>query len=340
MNSNGSLARMSRTKVYLTRKIPSPGFEIISDKADVVMNEVDLPPSREELLRNVADADGLLCLLTDKIDEEVMSHSPKLKIISSLSVGYDHIDVEAATSRGIYVAYTPRVLTDATADFTWALLMTTARRVAEADRLIKNGEWNLPWSPFFMLGTEVSGKTLGILGLGRIGSEVARRAMGFKMKTIYYDVIRAPPEKEKELSARFVDLETLLQSSDFISIHLSLSEQTIGLIDASKLKLMKSNAILVNTARGNIIDENALIRALQEGWIRGAGLDVYCQEPINPNHAFLSLKNVVLAPHLASATTETRSKMAEIAANNLISALSGIEPQYVVNPKVGRTAGD
>jgi len=325
---------LARPKVYVTRKLPSPGLEIVSEVCDVVLHEDDQPPSREEIIRNIVDKDGILCLLTDKMDSVVMDAAPKLKVISSVSVGYDHIDVAAATKRGIYVTYTPGVLTEATADFTWTLMMSIARRLCEADRYVRAGRWKISWSPTMMLGEDVYGRTLGIIGLGRIGAAMAKRARGFNMKVLYYDIQRPPSEKEAEFGVQYAPLEELLKQSDFISIHIPLMKETYHFIDEEKLKMMKPTALFINTSRGPIVDQKALAKALNEGWIAGAALDVFEKEPIDMNDPLLKLENVILALHIASATKQSRSKMAELAAKNLVAVLKGEEPLHLVNSEV------
>jgi glyoxylate reductase len=262
-----------------------------------------------------------------------MDSAPRLRIISQYAVGYDNIDVKAATERGIYVTNTPGVLTETVADFTMALMMAIARRVVEADKYIRQGKWKVGWHPLYFLGTDLYGATLGIVGLGRIGSAVARRAKGFDMKILYYDVVRRE-NLEKELGAKFVDLDTLLKESDFVTLHVPLTPKTKDLIGERELKLMKPTAYLINTSRGKVVDEKALIKALKEGWIAGAALDVFYQEPTPPDNPLLELDNVVVAPHIASASLETRSRMAEIVAENLIAFKEGKKPPTLVNPDV------
>jgi len=326
---------MRRPEVYVTRALPPPGIEILKDYCNVEVNPSEDAPSKSEIIRKVAGKDGLLCLLTDKIDREIMEAAPNLSVISSYSVGYDHIDIAEATKRGIYVTYTPGVLTDATADFAWALLMSIARRVTEADRYVRGGKWKIAWSPTMLVGAAVYGKTLGILGLGRIGSAVAKRAMGFGMRVLYYDEIRPPKEKEEELHLQYLPIDDLLRESDFVSIHVPLTEKTRHLINYERLKLMKPTAFLINTARGAVVDTEGLARALKEGIIAGAALDVHEKEPIEPGNPLLKLEDkCILAPHIASGTVEARSKMAEIAATNLISVLKGEMPPNLVNPDV------
>ena len=326
---------MAKPKVYVTRIIPEAGLKVLEEAGlEIDLHESkEWPPSREELIEHVKDKDGLLCLLTDKIDAEVMDAAPNLKVISTYSVGFDHIDVEEATKRGIYVTHTPGVLTDAVAEFTVALLLAVTRKVLDADRIIREGKWDKPWNPFFLTGPELKGKTLGIVGLGRIGYAVAKKVQGFEMKILYYD-IRRNEKAEKELGVQFVDLETLLKESDFVSLHVPLTKDTYHLIGEKELKLMKPTAYLINTARGAVVDTEALVEALKEGWIAGAALDVFEQEPLPPGHPLTKLDNVVLAPHIASATIEARQRMAELAAKNLVAVLKGEMPPALVNPDV------
>ncbi len=326
---------MAKPKVYVTRIIPEPGLQILREAGlEIDLHESkEWPPSREELIEHIKDKDGILCLLTDKIDAEVMDAAPNLKVISTYSVGFDHIDVEAATKRGIYVTHTPGVLTDAVAEFTVGLLLAITRRILEADKVIREGKWDKPWNPFFLTGPELKGKTLGIVGLGRIGYAVAKKVQGFEMKIIYYD-IRRNEKAEKELGIQYVDLETLLKESDFVSLHVPLTKETYHLIGEKELKLMKPTAYLINTARGAVVDTEALVKALKEGWIAGAALDVFEQEPLPPDHPLTKLDNVVLAPHIASATIEARRRMAELAAKNLVAVLKGEMPPALVNPEV------
>ncbi len=324
---------MRRPAVYVTRNIPKT-VEILSRSCDLTVHKRTPPPSKREIIKNVRDKDGLLCSLSDNIDSEVITCAERLKVISSYSVGYDHIDIEAATKRDICVAYTPEVLTETTADLAFALLLATARRIAEADALVRKGKWgNNGWKYDFMLGSDIYGKTLGIIGLGRIGSAVARRAKGFSMNVLYHNRNRLSLEKENELSVKYRSLEDLLKESDFVSIHLPLTRNTLHMLNEQKLKLMKPTAYLINTARGSIVDERALIKALQKKWIAGAGLDVFEKEPLSRSNKLLKFKNVVLAPHIGSASTETREKMAEVAAVNLLNVLNGKEPLYAVNPE-------
>ncbi len=326
---------MAKPKVYVTRIIPEPGLKILREAGlEIELHESkEWPPKREELIEKVRDKDALLCLLTDKIDAEVMDAAPNLKVISTYSVGFDHIDVEEATKRGIYVTHTPGVLTDAVAELTVGLILSICRRILEADKVIRTGQWNKPWNPFFLTGMELKGKTLGIVGFGRIGRAVAKKMSGFEMRILYYDV-RRDEKAEKELGAQYADLETLLKESDIVSLHVPLTKQTYHMIGEKELKLMKPTAYLINTARGAVVDTEALVRALKEGWIAGAALDVFEQEPLPPDHPLTKLENVVLTPHIGSATVEARSRMAELAAKNLVAVLKGEMPPALVNPEV------
>lgn len=323
-----------KPKIYVTRRLPQPGVELLEEVCDVEVNPDEAPPTRELLIRKVQDVDGILCLLTDRIDADLIDLAPNLKVVSSMSVGYDHIDVEAATKKGVYVTFTPGVLTEATADFTWALLMAVSRRVIEADRYLRAGKWKIQWSPTHFLGSDLTGKTLGIIGLGRIGEAIAQRARGFNMNVLYFSRARAEQEKERRLNIEFVPLERLFRESDFVTVHVPITDETKHLINEERLRQMKPTAYLVNTSRGPVIDQAVLTRALRERWIAGAGLDVFEKEPIDPNDPLINLENVVLTPHIASATTEARSKMAEVAAKNLISVLEGTPPQFLVNQEV------
>jgi glyoxylate reductase len=321
---------VKKPKVYLTRKIPK-AIELLQDFCELTVHNNTNAPSKKEIIRNIRDKDGLLCILSDKIDSEVIAAAKNLKVISSYSVGYDHIDVDAATKRGIYVAYTPEVLTETTADLAFALMLAAARRIAEGDRLIRRGRWKGKWSYEFMLGQDVHKKTLGIIGMGRIGSALARRAKGFEMKILYHKRNRLPIEKERELGVEYKELDDLLRESDFVSINLALGKDTYHLIDEKKLQLMKRSSFLINTARGQVVDEKALVKALRNKWIAGGALDVFEKEPLPKNSPLLKFDNVVLVPHIGSASRETRDKMAEIAAINVLNVLKGGKPLHAVN---------
>lgn len=324
---------MQKPKVYVAREIPERGLKIIKERFDAEVWPEYAPPPKNVIIEKVRNVDALVSLLSDKIDAEVFDAAPKLKIVSQLAVGFDNIDITEATKRGIYVTNTPGVLTETTADFAWALLMAVARRVVEADKYVRSGQWRVGWHPSMLLGRDVYGATIGIVGAGRIGQAVARRSKGFDMKILYYDVI-SRPELEKELGAKRVDLDTLLRESDFVSIHVPLMKETYHLINAEKLKLMKKTAYLINNARGPVVDEKALYKVLKEGKIAGAGLDVFEQEPTPADNPLLKLDNVVVAPHISSASHETRSKMAEMVAENLVAFFEGRQPPNLVNPEV------
>jgi glyoxylate reductase len=299
---------------------------------DAKVWEGELPPPRDVLLNNVAEMEGLLSLLTDKIDGELMDKAPKLKVVSNCAVGFDNIDIKAATERGIIVGNTPGVLTDTTADFAFALMLAAARRVAEGDRIVRAGKWKT-WGPMILLGPDVHDATLGIVGLGRIGSAIARRAKGFRMNLIYSDVIRNK-QAEEEFGIKFVDIDTLLAQSDFITLHTNLTPETYHMIGQKQFEKMKKTAILINTSRGPIVDNMALYEALKSGKIAYAALDVTEPEPIPANHPLLTLENVIVAPHIASASVATRTKMGVMAADNLIAGLKGEMPPNPVNPEV------
>ena len=316
-------------KVYVSRPIPEPGLEVLRKAScDVEVKPTDELVSKEELLEKVKGKDALLCLLTEKIDKDIINAGDKLKIIANYAVGYDNVDVESATNKGIWVSNTPGVLTDTTADMAWALMFSVARRIVEADKFVRAGKFK-GWSATMLLGGDVYGKTLGIVGVGRIGASVAKRAIGFDMKVLYTDV-RPNVELEKETGAKRVDMDTLLKESDFVSIHVPLMPETRHLISTRSLKMMKPTAYLINTSRGPVINEEALASALRDKIIAGAGLDVYEKEPeVHP--ALMELDNVVLAPHVASGSVETRGKMATMAAENVVAALSGKTPPNAVN---------
>ncbi len=287
-------------------------------------------PPREEVLRRAKDKDGLVCLLTEKINEELLRNAPKLRIAANVAVGFDNIDVAACTKRGVVATNTPGVLDETTADFAWTLLMAVARRLGEGEALARSGKWT-NWDLDQLVGADVWGKTLGIVGFGRIGRAVARRSSGFQMKVIYTDAVRAAEEVEKELKAEFRELNALLAESDFVSVHVPLLPETRGLFDAPKLYRMKPTAFLINTSRGPVVDEAALVAALEGKKIAGAALDVYENEPFI--HPGLKRANVVLAPHIASASLETRTKMACIAAENVVALFKGKRPANILNPE-------
>jgi len=292
----------------------------------------DKPYERQRLLHNIKDKDGLISMITDNVDEEVLDRASRLKMIAHFGVGYNNIDIKAATTRGIAVSNTPGVLTDATAELAFALILAVARRLVECDRATRDGRFRY-WAPMLFLGREVTGKTLGIIGLGEIGKAVARRAKGFKMRILYNNRNRINASEEKELTAEFADLQRLLAESDFISLHVPLTSETRHLIGKEEFSLMKPTTYLINTSRGPVVDEQALLESLQNGTIGGAGLDVYENEPsLTPG--LKELSNIVLLPHIGSGTLETRIKMASMVAENLIAGLSGSKPPNIVNPEV------
>ncbi len=321
-----------KPKILITRKIFEEALAIVKQHFDVEENPSDAPLSRQTLVEKLQGKGGAIIRLTDRIDDEVLSHCHELKMICNIAVGYNNIDVGACTRRRVMVTNTPGVLDDTTADFTWTLLLATARRVVEADQYLRSSKWR-GWKLMDFLGYDVHHKVLGICGLGRIGQCVARRAKGFSMQIIYTDIIRATPLVEKGLEVRFVDKNALISGSDFVTLHVPLNPQTTHYISMDEFSLMKHTAILINASRGPVVDEKALVQALQEGKIAGAGLDVYEREPeVEPG--LIQMKNVVLAPHIASASRETRLRMATIAAENLVAGLRGERPPNLVNEEV------
>ena len=322
---------MAKPKVYSTHQLFEEARKILDAECEVQYWTDSERPPRDEVLRRVKDKEGLVCLLTEKVNEEFLRSAPKLRIASNVAVGYDNIDVDACTKRGIAVTNTPGVLDETTADFAWTLLMTVARRVAEGELLARSGNWK-GWNLDQLCGADVWGKTLGIVGFGRIGRSVARRASGFQMKIIYTDAVRVSEEVEKSLNAEFRDMNSLLAESDFISLHVPLLPETRGLFDANKLFRMKPTAFLINTSRGPVVEEAALVTALENNKIAGAALDVFENEPFI--HPGLKRPNVVLTPHIASASIETRTKMALMAANNIVAVFKGRRPPNLLNPDI------
>lgn len=318
-------------KIFVTRKIPEPGFDILRKNHEIEVFPHDRVPTKKEILAGLKGKDGLLCLLSDPIDAEVINSESKLKMIANYAVGFDNIDVKAATKRNIPVSNTPGVLTDATSEMAWALLFSVARRVVEADKFTRSGKFN-GWGPLLMLGQDVARKTLGIIGAGRIGTAFALKSKGFNMKVLYVDSVNND-KLEKELGAKKVEINELLEKSDFISLHVPLITSTHHLIDENELRKMKKTAILINTSRGPILNEKTLAKALKEKWIFGAGLDVYENEP-EITEELKKLDNVVIQPHSASATIESRTNMALLAAKNMIAGLKGEIPPNCVNPEV------
>lgn len=318
--------------VYVTRRIPEVGLEMIRQTSHVRLWEGELPPPKEVILQQVVDCDGLLCLLTDPIDAEVITAGERLRVISQYAVGVDNVDLKAATAQRLPVGHTPGVLTDATADMAFALLMTAARRIPEGIEKVRSGRWRT-WEPLGLLGADVWRATLGIVGLGRIGTAVARRAQGFEMQVLYHDPDRRP-DLEAELGLEYANLNDLLAQADFVSLHCPLTSETHHLIGEQELRRMKPAAVLVNTARGPVVDINALARALREGWIAAAALDVTDPEPIPAGHPLVTLPNCVVVPHIASATVKARERMAVMAAENLLAGLRGERLPNCANPEV------
>lgn len=307
-------------------------LSLLAQECDVRANGKDRPMERAELLEAVAAVDGYLSMITDAVDAELMDAAPRLRVVSNMAVGYNNIDVAAATQRGIVVTNTPGILTEATAELAFALVLAAARRVVDLDRRTRAGEWTC-WAPLLFLSREVSGKTLGVVGLGRIGRAVARRARAFGMRVLYHNRSRLDESEERDLGVEYAERDDLLRTSDFVSLHVPLSGETRHLIGPRELGLMKPTAYLVNTSRGAVVDEAALVEALREKRIEGAGLDVYENEPLLAP-GLTALENVVLMPHVGSATVETRARMARMAAENLLSALRGERPAHAVNPEV------
>ena len=320
---------MAKPKVYSTHQLFEEARKILDANCEMQYWTDSERPPRDEVLRRVKDKEGLVCLLTEKINEEFLRSAPKLRIASNVAVGYDNIDVDACTKRGVVVTNTPGVLDETTADFAWTLLMAVARRVAEGEALARSGNWK-GWNLDQLCGADVWGKTLGIVGFGRIGRSVARRASGFQMKVIYTDAVRVSEEVEKSLNAEFRDMNALLTEADFVSLHVPLLPETRGLFDAPKILRMKPTAFLINTSRGPVIDEAALVATLENKKIAGAALDVFENEPFL--HPGLKRPNVVLTPHIASASIETRTKMAVMAANNIVALFKGQRPPNILNP--------
>jgi glyoxylate reductase len=321
---------MATPKVFATHPLFEPAKTILKKHCDVEYWEKPERPPRGEVLRQVRDKEGLICLLTEKVNDELLQAAPKLKIAANVAVGFDNIDVAACTKRGVVATNTPGVLDETTADFAWTLLMAVGRRLLEGDALARSGNWK-GWDLDQLVGTDVWGKTLGIVGFGRIGRAVARRASGFQMKVIYTDAVRAPGEVEKDLGADFRDMNALLAEADFISAHTPLLPETRGLFNEEKFGRMKRSAFFINTSRGPVVNESDLVAALESGKIAGAALDVFEKEPAI--HPGLRRSNVVLAPHIASASLETRTKMACMAAENVVALLQGRRPANVLNPE-------
>lgn len=322
---------MVKPRVFVSRHLPGPALAALAEQVHLTVWPGPHPLPSETLHREAREADGLLCLLTDRIDAALLAAAPKLKVISSCSVGVDHVEVAALTQKRIPLGHTPGVLVDATADLTFALLLAAARRIPEAERFVREGQWTPArrWEPEMLLGRDLAGATLGLLGLGAIGQAVARRAQGFGLKVIGWT-----PSGRAVPGVQPASFEQVLAQSDFLSLHLALSAETAQLINAAALARMKSDAILINTARGGLVDEAALVAALQSGKLGGAALDVFAQEPLAPDHPLLALPNVVIAPHIGSATQGTRARMAQRAVDNLLAGLAGEKLPWCANPEV------
>jgi glyoxylate reductase len=321
-----------KKRILVTGRLPQDIMTGLAKKYEADINIQDKPFDRQILLDGIKDKEGLLSMITDTVDEEVLDSADRLQMIAQFGVGYNNIDVTAATRRGIPVSNTPGVLTDATAELAFALILAISRRLVEGDRMTREGRFRC-WAPMLFLGREVTGKTLGIIGMGKIGKALAQRAKCFKMPILYHNRSRMSKSEEKELMATYVDMKTLLSQSDFISLHVPLTDQTRHLIGSRELSLMKPTAYLINTSRGPVVDEQALLETLRKGRIGGAGLDVYENEPaLTPGLA--ELENVILLPHVGSGTLETRYRMASMAVKNLITGLRGEVPPNLVNPDV------
>ncbi len=319
-------------RVFVTRGLVGGGLERLAREAEVEIWPEPDPPPHEVLIDRASNADGLLTMISDRIDAAFLDAAPSIRVVSQLAVGYDNIDVEAATARRVLVTNTPGVLTDATADLAFALMLAHARRLFAGDRALRNGEWG-DWSPVFMLSHDLHGKTLGIVGLGAIGMAIARRAIGFSMPVLYWSRTRKP-EAEASLGLQWRSLPELLREADYVSISLALAPETRGLIGAGEFAMMKRDAVIVNTARGPIIDQDALLAALRDGSIGGAALDVFESEPLATDHPLLAFDNVVVSPHVGSATFETRARMTDLAVDNLLAFFRGERPPCPVNPEV------
>jgi len=323
---------ISRPRVAVTRLIPEAGLDLLRASCEVTIWQGDLPPDQEELDTLLEGAVGVLSLLTEQVDGDLLDRHPSIKVVSNFAVGYDNVDVDAATARNVAVCNTPGVLTQATAEFAFTLLVSAARRVVEAARYVQDGHWQT-WGPRLLLGQDIAGATLGIVGFGRIGKELARMASGFNMRILANDAYEDPKAAE-EFGVTYVPLEELLREADFVSLHVALTPETQQLIGARELGLMKTTAVLINASRGPVVDTDALVAALESGEIFAAGLDVTDPEPLPADHPLVSLPNCIVVPHIASATVTTRDAMARLAANNLIDVLNGRMPEVIVNPEV------
>ncbi len=321
-----------KPRIFLTRELPPQTMELLRRQSVLTMNHEDRYLTKQEIMEGVQGVDGLLCLLTDVIDDQILSANPALKVVANFAVGFNNIDIDAATARKIPVTNTPGVLTETTADMAFALLLDSARRVAEGDRFVRTRAWQ-GWGPLQFLGADVSHSTLGLIGLGRIGKSMIPRARGFSMNVLYWNRTRLTPQEEASLNVTYGELDEVLKQSDFVSLHVAQNEATRHLLGKREFSLMKPEALLVNTARGPIVDEKALVVALQSGQIAGAGLDVYEQEPLLEPELY-EMDNVVVAPHLGSGTIGTRTKMGNMAAENCLATCLGQRPPNLVNPQI------
>lgn len=320
------------SKVYVTRRIPESGIKLLQESCAVEIWDSDDVMPRDAFLGAVADAEAVLCLLTDKVDAETLDVAKNVKIFANMAVGFDNIDVDECTKRGVLASNTPGVLTDTTADFAFTLLMAAARRIRESHEFVHAAKWET-WGPLLLMGQDIHHATLGLIGLGRIGTEMARRGQGFSMRVLYNDVVRRE-DLEQDLGLEYAEFDTVLEESDFVSLHVPYMPATHHLISTDELKKMKQSAVLINTARGPIVDPKALYAALKSGDIWAAGLDVTDPEPIPMDDPLLTLDNCLIAPHIASASFKTRNDMSELAANNILAALAGERPPTVLNPEV------
>ena len=323
---------MKRPRVLVTRGLPGRAIEYLGEHTEVEVWPDEMPPPPEALRASAASCHGLLTLLTDRVDAALLDAAPELLVVSNMATGFDNVDVEAANRHAVLATRTPGVLTDTTADFAFALILAAGRRVVEGDRYVREGRWKT-WGPETLLGHDVHGATLGIVGMGRIGREVARRATGFGMRILYNSRERKP-DAERELGAEFSDLDDLLRESDFVSLHTALTPDTRQIINAATLRIMKPTAVLVNTGRGQLVDQAALFEACRDGVIAGAALDVTDPEPMPAGDPLLTLPNVIVTPHIASASVATRSRMAMMAVENLVTGLRGDMPEHTVNPEI------